>query len=342
MYSASTTETTMDMKTTESDDAITIRGQQVSTRNAEIDHGKLKFFADNPRIYAIVHQNGHEPTQHEIEEILLKTEYVRELMLDIKNNGGLMEPLIVRDGTFEVLEGNSRLAAYRGLAKQDAIAWSKVKCRLLPKDIDESLVFALLGQLHVKGKKAWQPFEQAGFLYRRCKGHKLDYEKLGAEIGLKWKTVKHLVETYQFMLDRKEPPERWSYWDEYLKSYKIARARERQPNLDDVIVAKVKSEEIQKAVLIREELPHICEAPKVLQKFVDGKVKFEMAAEQARNSGTDHVPYKRILKFREFIVDTSCEDAILASDPGMRAKCAYELEKIESRVKVLKAKLKQK
>ena len=34
-------------------------------------------------------------------------------------NQGLIEPLIVRDDTFEVLEGNSRLAAYRFLAKSD-------------------------------------------------------------------------------------------------------------------------------------------------------------------------------------------------------------------------------
>jgi len=263
-------------------------------------------------------------------------------MADIKSNKGLMEPVIVRDGTYEVLEGNSRLAAYRGLARQDPLTWAKVKCTLLPKDIDEALVFALLGQFHVKGKKAWQPFEQAGFLYRRCKGHKLDYKTLAAEIGMKWKAVKHLVETYEFMQTHDEPPERWSYYDEYLKSYKIGSARENQPNLDDVIVKKIKTGEISKAVLVRDELPHICQAPKVLQRFVDGKMKFDDAAEQARSSGTDHVPYRRIVKFREFIVDPTCEDALIASDAPLKAKCVYELEKIEARVKTLKAKLKAK
>jgi hypothetical protein len=321
-------------------DTITIRGQQISVRTADLEQRKLRFYPDNPRIYALIHHDTHEPAQDEIERLLLATEHVRELLLDIKDNGGLMEPLIVRDGTFEVLEGNSRLAAYRGLARQDPIAWGRVKCTLLPRDLEESLVFALLGQYHVKGRKAWQPFEQAGFLYRRYMSHKLDYKTLGTEIGLKWKTVKHLIETYQFMLDHHEPPEHWSYYEEYLKSAKIARAREIQPNLDGLVVKKIKSGEIAKAVAVRDELPQICITPKVLQKFAAGKLGFEAACEQAHDAGAGNVPYRRLLKFREFIVDPTLEASLLAAGPAMRDRCHYELEKIETRVKRLKAKLK--
>src|SRR5262249_48545141 len=55
----------------------------------------------------------------EIYEELLEQEHVRELKDDIKLNGGLIDPLIVKDNTFEVLEGNSRLAACRWLYKND-------------------------------------------------------------------------------------------------------------------------------------------------------------------------------------------------------------------------------
>jgi hypothetical protein len=320
---------------------ITIRGQQVSVRTAELDQDRLRFYPDNPRIYALIHHDGLEPCQEEIEGLLLATEHVRDLILDIKANGGLMEPLVVRDGTLEVLEGNSRLAAYRGLARQDPISWNRVKCTILPFDLSESLIFALLGQYHVKGKKAWQPFERAGFLYRRCKSHKIGYRTLGEEIGLKWKTVKHLVETYQFMLDHAEPPERWSYYDEYLKSTKIARAREMQPGLDAVVVKYIKSQKIANAVAVRDELPHVCVAPKVLQKFVAGKLGFDDACDQARDSGADLVPYRRLVKFREFIVAPSLETKLRATDPKMLARCQYELDKIEARVKALKATLKR-
>jgi hypothetical protein len=326
----------------EKGDTITIRGQQIPVRTTELEQTRLRFYPDNPRIYALIHHDNQAPPQEYIETLLLATEHVRELILDIKTNGGLMEPLLVRDGTLEVLEGNSRLAAYRGLARQDPIAWGHVKCTLLPRDLEESLVFALLGQYHVKGRKAWQPFEQAGFLYRRCRSHKLDYKTLGTEIGLKWKTVKHLIETYQFMLDHHEPPERWSYYDEYLKSSKIARARENQPNLDGVVVKKIKSVEIVKAVAVRDELPQICITPRVLQKFVTGKLGFEAASAQARDAGADNVPYRRLVRFREFIVDPSVELSLLGSEPAMRDRCHYELEKIEARIKRLKSKLKPK
>lgn len=54
-----------------------------------------------------------------------------------KQNCGLIDSLIVRDGDFTVLEGNNRLAAYRLLCRTDAVTWGKVKCKLLPADIDE-------------------------------------------------------------------------------------------------------------------------------------------------------------------------------------------------------------
>ncbi len=94
-------------------------------------------------------------------------EHVKELKESIKSNGGLIDPIIVRDGDFVVLEGNSRLAAYRILYKTDPIKWAKIKVTLLPKDIPESAVFTLLGQYHIVGKDPWDPYEQAGYLYRR-------------------------------------------------------------------------------------------------------------------------------------------------------------------------------
>ena len=41
-------------------------------------------------------------------------------------------------GDMVVLEGNSRLAAYHYLAGQDQNRWGKVRCTLLPADIDET------------------------------------------------------------------------------------------------------------------------------------------------------------------------------------------------------------
>ena len=72
---------------------------------------QLRFYPKNPRIYSMVWENDEEPTQKEIEETLGVMDHVKELIQSIKANGGLLDPLLVRDGDNVVLEGNSRLAA---------------------------------------------------------------------------------------------------------------------------------------------------------------------------------------------------------------------------------------
>ena len=44
-------------------------------------------------------------------------DHVKGLVHSIRTHGGLIDPVLVRDTDYVVLEGNSRLAAYRLLAK---------------------------------------------------------------------------------------------------------------------------------------------------------------------------------------------------------------------------------
>ena len=320
--------------------SLLIRGQEVPVINTKIEQEKLRFYPENPRVYSVLRGNGEIPSQQEIQRRLLEMEHVRELIQDIKLNQGLIEPLIVRDGTFEVLEGNSRLAAYRFLAKSDPVKWGYVKCTVIPQDMDESLVFALLGQFHIKGKKDWAPYEQAGFLYRRFKKHHADLKVLALEIGISAQRVKHLVDTYQFMLDHDENDiNRWSYYDEYLKSNKIGRAREKNPQLDSLVVGKIKSEEIPRAVDLREQLPVICSTPKVLAKFVTGSYDFEDAYDAAVQAGGDSAHLKTVKKFREWITRPRVEQHLSDYKGTIRNSTLFELRKIESRVRHLLKKL---
>ena len=92
-------------------------------------------------------------------------EHVKQLRLSIEQNGGLIDPLIVvkRNGDYVVLEGNSRLAAYRLLAEKDPVKWQKVRANILPEEISENEIFTLLGQYHLVGRKDWNIFEQAAY-----------------------------------------------------------------------------------------------------------------------------------------------------------------------------------
>lgn len=316
-----------------------IRGTEIPTTSADLPVSSLKFYVDNPRIYSFVRNEGQVPTQEEILERLQALEHVRELVQDIRTNGGLIDPLIVRGGVLEVLEGNSRLAAYRFLFSQDPIRWSHVRCTLLPADIPQALVFALLGQYHVKGKKDWAPYEKAGFVFRRFKSHHVDIADVAAEIGLTKDEAKHLVAVYEFMLEHEEADrERWSYYDEFLKSRKIKKAREEVAGFDAFIVKEIKTGKFGKAMELRDKLPVICSGnPKILRRYMAGTVDLTDAHEAAVTAGGENPALNKLRRFRRWFAETTTEDDLVEPTKAIRDAILYELKEIERRVRKLKA-----
>ncbi|MCH7729344.1 MAG: ParB N-terminal domain-containing protein, partial [Planctomycetes bacterium] len=229
-------------------DTLSLGGTEVPVQIGYISQSELSFFPENPRLYSIVHASQGEPTQHQIEEQLVDMEHVRELVQSIRANGGLTDPVIVRKGDYVVLEGNSRLAAFRVLARNDPIKWGRIKAMLLPEDISDNLVFALLGQYHIVGKKDWAPYEQAGYFYRRNQTDGLDPTEMAKQVGVSTSKVNHLINVYKFMVDHDDNNvSHWSYYDQFLSKRVVKAARSKHPQLDSVVVAKIKSGEIAAA-----------------------------------------------------------------------------------------------
>lgn len=318
--------------------AIRLRGKEVATVTRNVPLKELNFYPENPRIYSIVFADGQKPSQSEILERLQSLEHVRQLVQDIRSNGGLIDPLIVRQGDMVVLEGNSRLAAYRHLAKEDPVKWAKATCTLLPADIDDHSVFALLAQYHVKGKKDWAPFEKAGFIYRRFKQQSVDLQVAAPELGITRDEAKHLIAVYEFMIESEDQdPAHWSYYDEFLKSRKIKKAREEVAGFDKFIVSEIKSSRIGKAMDLRDKLPVICAGqPKILKRYMSGSYDFAEAHEHAVTAGGEHHALNRLKRFRKWLVDSTTEDDILEAPKAIRDRMQYELKEIEKKSKKLK------
>jgi hypothetical protein len=316
---------------------LRLRGMDIPIETRDIEQKRLQFYPDNPRVYSILRTNGRAPDQNEICKQLLSLEHVKELKEDIVTNGGLMDPLIVRDGDLVVLEGNSRLAAYRFLASRDPIKWGKVRCTVLPADIDEKLVFALLGQYHVKGKKDWAPYEKAGFLYRRYKTHSLELSAVALELGIPIKQAKHLVDVYEFMIIHKEDDrERWSYYDEYLKSNRIKKARNEHAGFDAFVVGEIRSGNIPKAMDLRDKLPIICAgSSRTLKRYIDGKISFNEAYEDTVDAGGENTALRKIRKFREWLASRDTEDDLLEASKPIRDKMLFEIKEIEKKTRKL-------
>lgn len=191
---------------------LTIGKKQYTVIEKELHQSELRFYPENPRVYSTLNVSEATPTQEDIEEKMISMDHVKQLRLSIEQNGGLIDSLIVIEQKvgFVVLEGNSRLAAYRILAKKDPVKWNMVRCLMLPNDIPERDIFTLLGQYHLVGRKDWSKFEQAAYLYRQKESSRLEDDTLAKMVGLTPGTVssyinvcvshliskKKLIETY--------------------------------------------------------------------------------------------------------------------------------------------------
>lgn len=323
------------------EDTITLRKREISVKTGFLPHDTLFFYAENPRIYSIVwKEDGAEPSQEEIFEALAKTEHVRETLVpSIKSNGGLIEPVLVRKNV--VLEGNSRLAAYRILAQKDPLAWEQIRVRILPETITDSEVFSLLGEFHIVGKKDWAPFEQAGYLYRRFKNHNIDEKQLHREVGLSPTKIRHLIHVYGFMLEVEDRnPERWSYYDELLKGRRFNETRELYPDFDKKIAEMIQSEEIERAVDVRDGLHMIVKVGgNTLKKFMSGKSSFHDAVQDAHHRGAGNYYTRKFTDFKNFLADEQVDAEISTVSSEEKAQLAYLINRIEARIKQIAKKV---
>ena len=266
-------------------------------------------------------------------------DHVKQLRLSIESNGGLIDPLIVRDGDYTVLEGNSRLAAYRLLCRTDAITWGKVKCKVLPADIDDAAIFALLGQYHIISRKDWDPFEQANYLFRRHQQTRLPVEYMAQELGISKQKAKNMIEVIRFMIENDDLNKRhWSHYEEYLKNGGIKKYRETNPDIDETIVEAIKTETIREAADMRKlgEIAKVGDkqSKKVMQKIAEGEIDLYEGYEEVQDAGKLDDVVKKLKTFRQYINDNTIEKQIKGSEEIYK-QAQFEIKKIIKRLQDL-------
>ena len=317
---------------------LTIGNEKYPFIDCEIEQARLRFWPENPRVYSILNSNGIIPDQSLIEETMCNTEHVKELKESIRSNGGLMEPILVRNGDFVVLEGNSRLAAYRILAQSDPIRWGKIHAKLLPEDIPDAVVFSLIGQYHIVGRKDWSPFEQAGYLYRIMENGAKTSKELSEELGISIGNVNKLLRTYSYMQRHNDScPERWSHYEEMLKNRGIQKAFAETPNLEEEIVRQVKNGEIAMAIDLR-KLGKIAQVDgkktqRILNDVASGEETIYTGYSKIEDTGKLDGTYQTCTKFRKKIAENDFIDRILSEENPKQTR--FELSKIEKLVKHL-------
>ena len=325
--------------------AIKIKGIDYPIYETELNQKKLRFYKDNPRIYSVINTEGYDPTQQEIEEQMCNLDHVRDLKASIIEFGGLAEPIYVRDGTFDVLEGNSRLAAYRILNKQYSDGkWNNIRCNILPADIPETAIRALLGTLHLVGRTDWNPFEQAGYLYRIKNKENVTDEQLAKELGLKKGDVSNSIKIFTMMKEMNDiTPDHWSYYAEYCKSQSINKKRKQFENLDKAFSDQVKGNRIRQAMDVRTCLSQVLSVTdkttdKALQKFISGEYDIYDVKDVIESTGKTDDSYKLLNAFRKKICDNTIFDNIVNNEDS---NIDFEISKIERQLERARKKRKK-
>lgn len=325
---------------------VTIGKKEYEVEEQLFNQCELLFYEENPRVYSILRANGSTPSQKEIQEKMISMDHVKQLRLSIEQNGGLIDPLIIvkRGNDYVVLEGNSRLAAYRLLAEKDPVKWQKVRVNILPETITENDIFTLLGQYHLVGRRDWSVFEQAAYLYRQKQASGLDNDILAKNVGLTEGKVNTYIKVYTFMLEHEDlRPDRWSYYEEYLKSRGINKYRETSPEIDDTFVKQVKGGTIKQAIDVRQVLGEVAKAKgktatRIMKGFIEGSVDIYDGHEQLKATGKTTNTYKHINKFRESIVSEEFQKALML-EATTNKDIKFELSKIRKAVDEILKKL---
>ncbi len=289
---------------------------------------ELKFLKDNPRVYACTHEYPNfddlmeEQQQDVIFDKLKEETSVKNLRPEIERHGGLMEPILVRLDTRQVIEGNSRLAVYRllyeGTRESD---WEYIPCSMV-SGLTERQQAAFLNEVHVKGKTQWSPYEKANFAYvRRERGWSLsDIAELFGESVNTIRTRVKVIETMKGNSDGTKS--HFSHYDVLVRIPAIEKELSQNDELRNLLYAEIKKidprddksanedetgEEDESgftAQELRRKLPAIIEKPKVLRKYIEGEIDLDEGYQRAKISNAE----TRVRKAKGLLEDVSREE----------------------------------
>ncbi len=274
------------------ENSIKILEATIKLNNDYLSIDKLKFMKDNPRVYSCIHDepgfdNLHEEEQQEkIFENLKKEPSVRNLISEVERHGGLMEQILVRLDTMEVIEGNSRLAVYRILHKKTGNEdWEFIPCNIVSSLTDKQQI-AFLNQIHVKGKTKWSAYEKANFAYVR-KEQKWILNDIADLFGESSGTINTRIKAIEMMRESNDRDRsHFSYYDVLYRYIKP------EGKLRNVLFERIKNlgnaddgEDLAfTAQDIRKKLPVIMLKPKVLKKYIEGSDDLDTAYQRAEVS----------------------------------------------------------
>ena len=272
-----------------SDGFIKILGEEIPFAIQSVSVDEIRYLPDNPRVYSLVSVEDRKLPYDELQEIIhqkmIKEENTRSLVGEIKHHGGLAEEIFVRADTNEVIEGNSRLAAYRLLAQEDSHKWDKIICKVV-STLTIRQQTSYLSQLHIRGKKDWRTYEKAGMVWRLVKEEGQDAQAVANDNNLSVNEVKTLVKVMDLQISNDDNNRsNFSHYDVIVRNRTISSVWEENSDLRKFLLREIKAEEKAFTALeLREKLPAVIAKPKILKKFINREISLGDAFDAAKPS----------------------------------------------------------
>ena len=295
---------------------ITVQGRDIKYEIQDVDIHSVEYYKENPRInYIISKIPPEEVTQELIEKKLLGLDSTKERLKDLEENKGMIDEVYILRN--QVVEGNTRLCAYRRLNQKnpDDDRWKKIKARILPDDVTEEELFYILGIFHIKGKKEWDAYIKAAYIHRMIKVLNKSPEDIKRQLGIQTKTLEAMLKAYEVMTEKylinsnnandtisekKDELKKFSYFDAFFHQKKLVERAELSPGFIDEFVSWVREERFENAIAVR-KLADILEHKKACKKFRESGP--ETAFSEAEYALKEHKPDKTdpfFIKMREF------------------------------------------
>lgn len=328
---------------------LTIDGRSFRFEVKELDIYSIDYYYDNPRInYIISKYPPDKVTSQLIEDSLASMDYTKELQHDILENGGLLESIIVANN--KVVEGNTRLCAYRRLHKRTSDPkWSRIRAHVITDPVTEDEIFAILSNYHIKGKKPWNLYEKAACIAKMAEQGK-EISEIAKRIGSTKPKVENMLRAYEVMRDKylkkkesekglvggvPEELKKFSYFEAFFINKNLAERASKTPGFIDEFVEWVAEDRIPRAQDVR-ELDKILDNKKAKKVFLETTPEdaFAEAKETLHWNQPSKVDgfYKKVDQFRDFLreVEVNKIKAEVNKNPHMRntvKRCLKEFNK---------------
>lgn len=196
---------------------INIGGRQIDI--PEVDHNLREIGYDlvNRRLIEET-KCGGKLTVAKVEEAFSNQTETHKLIEDIKNCGGLIEPVFItlKGKRWVVRDGNRRFYCYRQLSKEDPNSWSTIRCYEAPADMTDKEIDEYIDRVQNDiGKVEWSPYAVISMMIERVRKYGEDLDVVCQSYNITEKEYRDreiAYDTYTMYLDwlKERTSVRWS------------------------------------------------------------------------------------------------------------------------------------